>query len=233
MAGTEGQITDEGVARLRARIGIAEPNPQPPHYRCPDTDAFRHVAEAYGDDNPLWCDPSYAARDPVGRPIAPPALVGGDTLIGDDEVARGRARAARPAAAATRCAACTRSTRRAHGSGGRRCARGSRVSRRNALVGVLDKPSEFAGRGRPRVDRPGVPGRRRHPAVGASTGSWSAPSGARRGNAKKYDDASRSTPYTDDGDRRDRRAVRGGSARGAPSRGGGRTSPRATSSARW
>ena len=54
-------ITDEAVARLRARIGIAEPHPQPPHYLCPNEDAFRHVAEAYGDDNPLWWDPTYAA----------------------------------------------------------------------------------------------------------------------------------------------------------------------------
>src|ERR1700694_968954 len=56
-----GTITDEGVARLRARIGVAEPHPQPPHYLRPGADAFRHVAMAYGDDNPLWCDPSYGA----------------------------------------------------------------------------------------------------------------------------------------------------------------------------
>ncbi len=46
-------ITDEAIARLRARIGVPEPHPQPPHYRRPDVDAFRHVANAYGDDNPL------------------------------------------------------------------------------------------------------------------------------------------------------------------------------------
>ena len=60
-------ITDEGVARLRARIGVAQPHPQPPHYRTPNEDAFRHVAESYGDDNPLWCDPDHAARQRVGR----------------------------------------------------------------------------------------------------------------------------------------------------------------------
>ena len=57
---TEGSITDEGIARLRARIGIPEPHPVPPHYREPGLDAFRHVAEAYGDDNPLWSDEKYA-----------------------------------------------------------------------------------------------------------------------------------------------------------------------------
>ena len=84
--GTEGVITEEGIARLRARIGVAEPHPMPPHYALPTTDTFRHVAEAYGDDNPLWCDPSYAERTRWDGPIAPPVLVGGDTLIGDDEV---------------------------------------------------------------------------------------------------------------------------------------------------
>ena len=45
---TDGRITDEAIARLRARIGIAEPHVQPPHYLAADTDAFRHVAECYG-----------------------------------------------------------------------------------------------------------------------------------------------------------------------------------------
>ena len=41
----------------------------------------------------------------------------------------------------------------------------SRVRRRNALVAVLDKPSEFSRASRPRVDRPRLPGRR-------PAGSW-------------------------------------------------------------
>ena len=79
-------ITDEGVERLRARIGVAEPHPHPPHYLRPNEDAFCHVAKAYGDDNPLWCEPAYAAKTRWGGAIAPPALVGGDTLVGVDEV---------------------------------------------------------------------------------------------------------------------------------------------------
>src|SRR5262249_49012294 len=82
---SDGQITDEGVARLRARIGIADPHPMPPHYIRPGLDAFRHVAVAYGDDNPLWCDPDYGAKSRWGSVIAPPVLVGGDTLVGEDE----------------------------------------------------------------------------------------------------------------------------------------------------
>ena len=58
----------------------------PPHYRVLTSDTFRHVAEAYGDDNPLWCDPSYATQTRWNGPLAPPPLVGGDTLIGEDEV---------------------------------------------------------------------------------------------------------------------------------------------------
>ena len=79
-------ITDDGIDRLRARINVPEPWPQPPHHRVITTDTFRHVAEAYGDDNPLWCDPAYGATTRWGGPIAPPPLVGGDTLVGDDEV---------------------------------------------------------------------------------------------------------------------------------------------------
>jgi hypothetical protein len=81
-------ITDEGVARLRERIGIPRPHTNPPHYLSPNEDAFRHVAESYGDDNPLWCDPSYGSATRWGGTIAPPHLVGGDTLIGEDEVTR-------------------------------------------------------------------------------------------------------------------------------------------------
>ena len=70
--GESGQITEEGVARLRARIGVPEPHPMPPLYRRPGEDAFRQVAVAYGDDNPLWCDPEYGKKTRWGGLIAPP-----------------------------------------------------------------------------------------------------------------------------------------------------------------
>jgi acyl dehydratase len=140
-----GTITDEGIARLRARIGVAEPHPAAPHYRCVNDDAFRIVANCYGDDNPLWCDPSYAESTVWGAPIAPPALVGGDTLIGEDEVTdlddetrallKGdplRGVHAFYAASAREWWAPLRA--------------GTRVFRRNALVAALDKTSEFAER---------------------------------------------------------------------------------------
>jgi len=138
-------ITDEGVARLRERIGVPEPHPQPPHYLRPNEDAFRQVANAYGDDNPLWCDPGYGAGTRWGSVIAPPLLVGGDTLIGEDEV--------------TEVAEEHRDLMRGDPLRGVHAFySGSahewwnplfpvrRVFRRNALVGVGDKLSEFAGR---------------------------------------------------------------------------------------
>src|SRR6478752_5011081 len=140
-----GKITDEGVGRLRERIGVPEPWPLPPHYRRPNVDAFLHVAEAYGDDNPLWCDPAYGEKTVWGGPIASPVMVGGDTLIGEDEVTavpedkrdlmKGdplRGVHAFYSASAREWWAPLRP--------------GHRVFRRNALVGVLDKPSEFAER---------------------------------------------------------------------------------------
>jgi len=141
----EGTISDEAVERLKARIGIAEPHPLPPHYFRPGPDAFRNVSIAYGDDNPLWCDAEYAARTCWQGLIAPPPLVGGDTLIGEDEVTelpedqrelmRGdplRGVHAFYSASAREWWAPLRPDKR--------------VWRRNALVGVLDKPSEFAER---------------------------------------------------------------------------------------
>ena len=139
------RITDEGLARLRERIGIAEPHPQPPHYLRPNEDAFRHVAEAIGDDNPLWCSPSYAATTRWGESIASPAFVGGDTLIGEDEV--------REVAEEHRDLMRGDPLRGVHAfySGSERewwnpLRADRRVQRRNALVGVLDKESEFAKR---------------------------------------------------------------------------------------
>ena len=165
------------MARLRARIGVPEPNPAPPRYRCPNTDAFRQVAEAYGDDNPLWCDPAYAAATRWAGPLAPPALVGGDSLIGEDEVRevaaehrellRGdplRGVHAYYSASAREWWSPLRPDRRLH--------------RRNALVGVLDKASEFAKRLGARVDGTGVPRRRDAPRRAAAAHG---PHRARRG----------------------------------------------------
>jgi acyl dehydratase len=37
-------------------------------------DAIRHYAFEIGDDNPLWCDESYAAAGPFGTMVGPPTF---------------------------------------------------------------------------------------------------------------------------------------------------------------
>jgi acyl dehydratase len=138
-------ITDDGVATLRARIAVPEPHPCPPHYRCPNEDAFRIYANAIGDDNPLWCDPDYAAKTRWGGPIAHPAMVGGDTLVGIDEVTE-----VAPDKKERMRGDPLRGAHAFYGGSFREwwhpLRPGRRVYRRNALVGVLDKQSEFAKR---------------------------------------------------------------------------------------
>ncbi|MCU1459129.1 MAG: hypothetical protein JWL73_3221, partial [Actinomycetia bacterium] len=140
-----GEITDEGVQRLVDRIGIPEPHPVPPHYFRPGLDAFRHVATAYGDDNPLWSDPAHGATTRWGGPIASPVLVGGDSLIGEDEVT-----AVAPEHHELMKGDPLRGVHAFYSASAREwwapLAPEHRVFRRNALVGVHDKPSEFADR---------------------------------------------------------------------------------------
>ena len=140
-----GRITDEAIERLRQRIGVPEPHPVPPHYYHPGIDAFRHVAEAYGDANPLWWDEEYASKSVWGGALAPPPLVGGDSLVGEDEV--------REVGAEFRELMRGDPLRGVHAFYGASAREwwnplrpGQRIRRRNALVGVLDKSSEFAGR---------------------------------------------------------------------------------------
>jgi acyl dehydratase len=145
VAGEVAAITDEGLARLRARIGVPEPHPVPPHYRRPGIDAFRNVAEAYGDDNPLWCDPDYAAATRWGGSIAPPPLVGGDSLIGVDEVSRvpeDKRDLMKGDPLRGVHAFYSASAREWWAPLGP----DQTIARRNSLVGVLDKASEFAER---------------------------------------------------------------------------------------
>jgi acyl dehydratase len=142
---TYGQITDDAVARLRARIGIGVRNPTAPHYREPGLDAFRIVAQAYGDDNPLWSDRDYASPTRWQQPIASPAMVGGDTMIGeDDPVELG------PEERALLKGDPLRGVHAFYSGSSREwwapLTAGQRIRRRDALVGVHDKHSEFAGR---------------------------------------------------------------------------------------
>jgi acyl dehydratase len=138
-------ITDEGVTQLRRRIGVAQPHPQPPHYRSPNEDAFRHLAEAYGDDNPLWCEPAYATTTVWAGPIASPNFNGGDTLIGENEVEK-----LDPETTELLRGDPIRGAHAFYSGSFREwwnpLRPGMHIGRRNALVAVHDKQSEFAKR---------------------------------------------------------------------------------------
>jgi acyl dehydratase len=69
-----GRITDEGIAKLRARIGQGFPGRRP--WRTEVTrDAIYHLALAIGDLSPLYLDEEYARKTRWGTLIAPPIIV--------------------------------------------------------------------------------------------------------------------------------------------------------------
>ena len=67
-----GVLTEEGIARLKQRIGIQFNKPTPPHNFEVTWDGTRHFAYGYGDENPLWCDREYGKGTRWGDLIAPP-----------------------------------------------------------------------------------------------------------------------------------------------------------------
>jgi acyl dehydratase len=159
------RITPEKVARMRQRIGIPGKHRLAPFNRVVHEDTIRHYTNGLGDDNPLFCDPAYAAQSrwggvvaPVcylntmgeGDPQTPPwtaeqkeAMGGGDPLRGIHAFYSGTTwewyRPIRP---------------------------GRRMFTRSALAGVVEKESAFAdrslllfsGRGYADADAAGQPG---------------------------------------------------------------------------
>ena len=65
-------LDEETIEAVRRRIGIPVRRSPRPHNEVSSTDSFRHFAHAYGDGNPLYCDPSYAESSSWGASIAPP-----------------------------------------------------------------------------------------------------------------------------------------------------------------
>lgn len=76
--GTDGlfpRITQEGLDDLASRIGVKiEKTVEPWNYEA-SRDSIRHYAHGIGDDNPLWCDPSYAENTQYGDIIALPSFL--------------------------------------------------------------------------------------------------------------------------------------------------------------
>ncbi|MDB5448424.1 MAG: hypothetical protein JWQ97_3741, partial [Phenylobacterium sp.] len=77
-----GVLTDEGIERLRQRVGIQVRRPTPPHNYEVTWDGTRHFANGYGDNNPLWCDPEYGKSTRWGGLIGPPNFL---YTMGEDD----------------------------------------------------------------------------------------------------------------------------------------------------
>jgi acyl dehydratase len=69
------KITERGLDELRQRIGVRIEDTLEPWCHEATRDNIRHYAHGIGDDNPLWCDPDYAARTRYGGIVAPPSFL--------------------------------------------------------------------------------------------------------------------------------------------------------------
>src|ERR1700757_4682567 len=69
------KITDQGLDDLRRRIGVPIQNTLEPWCHEATRDNIRHYAHGIGDDNPLWCDPEYAAKTRYGALVALPSFM--------------------------------------------------------------------------------------------------------------------------------------------------------------
>ena len=69
------QITERGLDQLRERIGVRIENSLEAWCHEATRDNIRHYAHGIGDDNPLWCDPEYAANTKFGGIIALPSFL--------------------------------------------------------------------------------------------------------------------------------------------------------------
>lgn len=69
------KITDSGLEDLRRRIGVKIGHTVEPWCHEATRDNIRHYAHGIGDDNPLWCDPDYAAKTKHGGILALPSFL--------------------------------------------------------------------------------------------------------------------------------------------------------------
>lgn len=69
------KITESGLDDLRQRIGVKIGQTVEPWCHEATRDNIRHYAHGIGDDNPLWCDPDYAATTHYGGIVALPSFL--------------------------------------------------------------------------------------------------------------------------------------------------------------
>jgi hypothetical protein len=55
-------INDKNLADLRKLVGVPIEDSLEPWCYEATRDNIRHWAHGIGDDNPLWCEPDYAAK---------------------------------------------------------------------------------------------------------------------------------------------------------------------------
>jgi acyl dehydratase len=76
-----GKLTPAGLEAFRGKIGVDWPyNRWTAWNEVAARDGIRHYANGFGDDNPLWCDPDYAAHSRWGGIVAPPGFLEGAGL---------------------------------------------------------------------------------------------------------------------------------------------------------
>ena len=231
MAESRRSITDEGVARLRARIGVPEPHPLPPHYTLP---THRHVPQRRGRvrrRQPALVRSRLRREDPLGGRDRAAAARRRRHADRRGRGHRGRARAARPdegrsaarrarvlrgerarvvGAAVPACGACSAATRSSPRSTSRASSRAGRCTSGPRRCSATSTGTLLSGQYRLMVRTEREKAREK----------------------KKYDAVELAAVHRR-ADRRDRGAVRARARRAAPSRAGGRTWTRATRSARW
>lgn len=129
-----GKITDEGLAKIRARIGKGFEGRRP--WRTEVTaDAVYHLALAIGDLNPLYIDPDYAKKSRWGGLLAPPVITNSmDTLraVGSAGLPEGL-----PGVHSIWSGS--------HYEWERPLQVGDKIHSKSYLKDVVEKPSEFAG----------------------------------------------------------------------------------------
>jgi acyl dehydratase len=69
------RITDQALDALRARKDQRIENTAEPWCHEATRDNIRHYAHGIGDDNPLWCEPGYAAKTRFGDIVALPSFL--------------------------------------------------------------------------------------------------------------------------------------------------------------
>jgi acyl dehydratase len=68
-------ITDKSLNELKKLIDVPIEDSLEPWCYEATRDNIRHWAHGIGDDNPLWCEPAYAAQTHYGRIAAPPSFI--------------------------------------------------------------------------------------------------------------------------------------------------------------